>query len=163
MCIRDRGKIEELNTVIKCLSLLYSRDALVPLKNSLAMPKLLYILRTADCSANPLLAKFDELLRTGLSSILNVDLNDDQWLQASLPVSEGGLGIRSAQMLASSAFLASAASTLQLQQSILPDSIKSLTDKAVASTPQRLPGRLCPARPCLPTTTSTSRKCGINW
>ena len=53
-----------------------------------------------------------QLLRTGLSMILNVDLNDDHWLQASMPVSEGGLWIRSAQMLALSAFLASTASTL---------------------------------------------------
>jgi len=35
----------------------------------------------------------------------------------------GGLGVRSAMMLAPSAFLASAASTLQLQQSILPEGI----------------------------------------
>jgi len=53
----------------------------------------------------------------------NVDLNDDQWLQASLPAGDGGLGIRSAEMLAPSAFLVSAASTLLLQQSILPGSI----------------------------------------
>jgi len=56
------------------------------------MPKLLYLLRTADYT------------------FLNVNLNDDQWLQASLPVGEAGLRIRSAQMLAPSAFLASAAS-----------------------------------------------------
>jgi len=39
----------------------------------------------------------------------------------------GGLGVRSAMMLAPSAFLASAASTLQLQQSILPEGIKRLS------------------------------------
>ena len=68
------------------------------------MPKLLYLLRTAYCSDNPLLATFDNILRSGLSSILNVDLSDTQWLQASLPVRHGGLGIRSAQMPAPSAF-----------------------------------------------------------
>jgi len=40
-----------------------------------------------------------------------------------LVVADGGLGIRSAQMLASSPFLASAASTLTLQESILPSNI----------------------------------------
>jgi len=35
-------------------------------------------------------------MRSGLSSILNVDLSDIQWLQACLPVRHGGLGIRSA-------------------------------------------------------------------
>jgi len=96
------------------LSLIHSHDALVLLKNSLSMPKLLYLLRTADCSNNPLLTMFDISLRSGLSNILNVDLSDIQWLQASLPVRHGGLGIRSAQMLASSAFLSSAASTHDL-------------------------------------------------
>ena len=56
-----------------------------------------------------------------------------QWIQASLPVGDGGLGIRSAQMLAPSAFLASAASTFQHQQSIFPDSISSLEDRSLES------------------------------
>jgi len=102
----------------------------VLLKNSLAMPKLLYTLRTSDCSDNTLLAQFDNTLRAALSVILNLDLNDDQWAQASLPVRNGGLGICSAQILAPSAFLASAASTLELQQSILPPSIQTLADKS---------------------------------
>jgi len=96
-----------------------SHNALVLLKNSLAMSKLLYLLRTLNCSASPLLADFDKILRTGLCTILNVDLNEDQW---------------SAQMLASSAFLASAASTLTLQESIQPSNIKSVPDQSVAST-----------------------------
>jgi len=39
---------------------------------------------TSDCSENPLLAQFDSILRAALSAILNIDLNDDQWAQASL-------------------------------------------------------------------------------
>jgi len=70
------------------------------LKNSLAIPKLLYLLRTADYCGNPLLDEFDNKPQTGLSKVLNVDLNDDQRLQASLPVRDGRLGIHSAQMLA---------------------------------------------------------------
>ena len=141
-------KIDELDRAMKRLSLLHAHDALALLKNSLAMPKLLYLLRTADCSGNQLLDVFDSTLRAGLSKVLNVDLNDDQWLQASLPVGDGGLGIRSAKMLAPSAFLASAASTLALQQSILPDSISSLEDPTVASAETRwssLSGSVQPA------------------
>jgi len=66
-----------------------------------------------------------------------VDLNDDQWLQALLPVGEGGLQICSAQMLAPSAFLSSAASTSALQQSIFPDSVNLLEAQSVASTETR--------------------------
>lgn len=94
------------------------------------MPRLLYILRTSPCTGNPLLERFDSTLREGLSSILNVHLTDDQWTQASLPVHDGGLGIRSARMLAPSAFLASAAATLLLQNEIVPSRIKQLVDSA---------------------------------
>jgi len=78
------------------------------------------------------LKQFDDTLRTGLITILNVDINNDQWLHASLPVGDGGLGIRSAKMLAPSAYLASAASTLLLQQSILTDSIWMQGEQSVA-------------------------------
>jgi len=57
--------------------------------------------------------------------------NNNQWLQASLPVGDGGLGIQSAENLAPSAYLASAASTLLLQQSILPDNIWMQGDQSV--------------------------------
>ena len=66
-----------------------------------------------------------------------MDLNDDQWLQDSLPVGKGGLGIRSAQMLAPSVSLASVTSTSALQQSILLDSVNLLEDQSVASTKTR--------------------------
>ena len=54
-----------------------------------------------------------------------------QWLQASLPIRHGGLGIRNAQMLAPFAFVASAATTHDLQQSILPESVGSLDDDSL--------------------------------
>ena len=83
------------------------------------MPRLLYILRTSNCHFHPLLVKYDDTLRAGLSSILNVDFDDTQWLQATLSVKNGGIGFGSVTMLAPSAFIASAASTLTLQQAIL--------------------------------------------
>ena len=63
--------------------------------------------------------------------MLNIDLSDEQWFQARLPVKNDGLRIRSAQMLAPSAFSASAASTSTLQESILPATVKYLVDKSV--------------------------------
>jgi len=105
-----QDKIDDLTRAVERLRHLQAHDALVILKNSLAIPKLLYLLRTSPCSDNPLLRQFDDTLRTGLIAILNVDINNDQWLQASLPVGDGGLGIRSAEMLAPSAYLASSRS-----------------------------------------------------
>ena len=46
-------------------------------------------------------------------------MSDLAWIQASQQIRCGGLGVRSVEMLASSAFLASAAATLDLQSAIL--------------------------------------------
>ena len=52
-------------------------------------------------------------------AICNSHIGDLQWIQASLPVREGGLGIRCVSSLTLSAFLVSAASTSELQILIL--------------------------------------------
>ena len=101
------------------LALLHAHDASVNLRKSHSIQKWLYTTRTAECSGRPALQLFDNILREGLSAILNIHLSEDQWIQASLPVRNGGLGIRSATMLAPSAFLASAAGTSDLQDKIL--------------------------------------------
>ena len=69
-----------------------------------------------------------------MSKILNVDLNDSQWTQATLPVHMGGLGVRSACMLAPSAFLASAAAICSLQEAILLQPLCRTDDHAVSYT-----------------------------
>jgi len=48
-------------------------------------------------------------------------LSDSEWSQATLPVRDRGLGVRRVSMFALPAFLASAASTLCLQDEILFD------------------------------------------
>jgi len=62
---------------------------------------------------------FDKHLRVAVTSITNFDLTDIQWMQASLPIKHGGLGIRRMSSLANPAFLVSVASTLSLQDHIL--------------------------------------------
>ena len=97
------------------------------------MPKLLYILRTAPYTGNPRLTIFDDTMRQGLSSILNVSLSNDQWLQASsLLVQNGRLGVRSAGMLSSSAYLSSATAKLSLQNAMLANSCSTTSDPAVS-------------------------------
>ena len=51
--------------------------------------------------------------------IPNVDFDNDAWQQASLPVRHGGLGIRKAEDIAPSAFLASHFATESLVERIL--------------------------------------------
>jgi len=75
--------------------------------------------------------KFDDLLKSALSCITNNTLSDSQWLQASLPIRFGGLGIRRVTSLALPAFLASAASTLLLQDEIIVG-LQQLPDELVS-------------------------------
>jgi hypothetical protein len=110
---------EYLKLVVDRLQLISAHDALVILKTCLGGPKLQYVMRASRCCDHPLLHRFDDLLCLALTKSCNIALTDDQWTQASLPVYSGGLGVRSVSMLASSAFLASAAGTLLLQSQIL--------------------------------------------
>jgi len=91
-----------------------SHNSLYLLRNVLTAPRLMYLLRTAPCSGSPELPKFDAVLRESLSTTLNIDLSDDRWIQALLPVRWGGLGVHSVVSLAPSAYLAAATSTVEL-------------------------------------------------
>ena len=86
-------KTDDLKRGISRLSTLQAHDALVILRISLSIPKLMYTLCTASCHDSSRLTEFDNALRDGLSSILTVNLSEDQWYPASLPVRDGGLGI----------------------------------------------------------------------
>ena len=99
------------------LPLLSIHDAYLLLRHSIALPKLLYCLRTAPCFLSPQLQQYDAVLKT-----INIHLSNDHsaWTQAVLPVRHGGLGIRSAMRLAPSAYLASAAASSTLVHQILP-------------------------------------------
>jgi len=80
---------------------------------------MMHTMRCSPCANHPALAEYDNSVRKGICAITNLDLSDLQWLQASIPVKEGGLGVRRVTSLAPSAFLASAASTDVLQQQLL--------------------------------------------
>ena len=146
-CLADR--YTDLTRAVERLKFLSAHDALVLPKNSLSAPKLLvpfrrrqfpaqrnrkvcvgptanaqmaslwFLVRAACCVGHESLRKLGDQMRLAVCNICNVSLTDDQWLQASLPVRNGGLGLRRVSSLASSAFLASAAGTRQLQDQIL--------------------------------------------
>ena len=125
-------KIDMLERMGSRFHALSSHDALLLLHHSFAIPKVLYILCTAPCFLSPGLARFDELLRHLVCVILNVPLNDNSaWLQASLPVRSGGIGIRRSMQLAPSAFLASAACCSELIPLILPPHLSTSSDPLV--------------------------------
>ena len=119
-------KCRDLQRASDWMALISSHDALVILKYSLGSTRMLYVLRASPCTSNPALIQFDDLQRTAIGKIANCTLNDINWIQASLPVKHGGLGIRSVDVLAPSAFLASAAATLSIQSAALPASFTAI-------------------------------------
>ena len=90
------SKLESLKLMSRRLELLDSHDAMYLLKNCFSLPKLNYFLRASPCFLKEdLLKEYDEVIRESLVSILNIKLDGTSNIQYSLPVSLGGLGIRS--------------------------------------------------------------------
>ena len=115
------------------LQLLQVQDALLLLRHSYAIPKILYVLRSSPSYSSPCLEDYDGRLRNVLSEIMNIRLEPGpSWSQASLPVRVGGTlpvrvgGIRigNAVQLAPSAYLASAAGCAGLVSSIFPPQLR---------------------------------------
>ena len=69
------AKITDLERSVERLSLLPAHDALCLLKNALAIPKHLYILRTSPYAGNPTVY-FRQRVTQWLSKIVNDDLNE---------------------------------------------------------------------------------------
>jgi len=113
------ARCEDLKWAVDRLSLLSAQDALLLLQVSFSAPRVQHLLRCSPSVDNAALDLFDGHLRLALSRITNISLSDTQWLQASLPIKHGGLGIRQVRSLALPAFLPSAASTSDLQSQIL--------------------------------------------
>ena len=104
-------KFNEMSRMSVNLRSISAHDALIVLKYALSTPRILHLLRCSPCYGHSVIGDIDRLLRSNVSYIANVDLTDQQWTQASLPIRDGGLGIRRVSALALPAFLFSAANT----------------------------------------------------
>ena len=90
------------------------------IRHCLFVPKLTYVLRCAPLWRFPNLIKpLDERIKDVLTKILNSDLSDSSWTQASLPIRYGGLGIRKISSIALPACISSAYSSTVLFQKIM--------------------------------------------
>ena len=104
------------------LRILPHHQALFLLKTCFGFPKFTHALRSTPCWHSPSLAQMDATLKDILEEILNVNLDSSKWLQATLPVNRGGLGVRRFEQLSIPAFIASAAGTERLVKACLsPD------------------------------------------
>ena len=122
-----KTKLDALKRMISRLNLIDPHQAFVLLKNSFAIPKMTYLLRSSPAYQQvDLLDDFDIIVRNSISSITNIDFTDDSWTQVSLPVRSGGLGIRKSVDIALPCFISSALSAHSLVEAIL----LSVTDLA---------------------------------
>ena len=80
------------------------------LRNCAGVCKVTHALWTSPpCAISAATASFDNSLRGCLEKVSQTSIGDSSWSQASLPISDGGLGLRSASSSAAAAFVASCA------------------------------------------------------
>ena len=94
------------------------------------MPKLMYMLRNSLTFQLPdLLTDFDDCLKSCATDICNGSFGDIGWIQAILPITLGGIGLRRASNFALPAYLASISASQSLISEItLPDNIPHAMD-----------------------------------
>ena len=69
---------------------------------------------------NHTLEKFDKIVKNSLEDILNIELHERAYNQATLPIVLGGLGLRPAMEVALVGFLSSVCATKVITRSLLP-------------------------------------------
>ena len=89
------AKTRDLECFSTRLQLLTAHSAFFLLWASISIPRLVYFLRCALAFVlRGWLVAYDEVLKTAVETILNCSLSPEAWMQSSLPVGLGGLGIR---------------------------------------------------------------------
>ena len=104
-------KVKEIDCVLSKLgSLDDSQVEFSLLRCCFGIAKFGFLLRTCESSANAnAFASFDDIQCQAFSKLLgaSISTSDPRWILASLPVSLGGVGLRSAALHAPAAFVAS--------------------------------------------------------
>ena len=94
------------------------------LRSCLSFCKINHLLRTVPPDIIiPYLPSFDTSVRSTLADILHGPISDQAWLQASLPFSFGGLGLRSASRSAAAGFFSSCLGARHLIPYFLDDAL----------------------------------------
>ena len=116
-----RSKIQKVKEITDHLPLLQDAHAeFVLLRSCLALPKIMFVLRTTDPTHNRWLwQEFDGITREALTRIIGSPVNDFQWCQAKLPVSLAGLGLKAAEDHAHAAYASSLLSSQHIRQALL--------------------------------------------
>ena len=116
------------------------------LSHHVSAPRLQYLLRSSPMYKNEKgLREIDNTVRSALTDVCNVKIEDKAWIQATLPLRHGGLGVRSVESFALSCHIASLTAATPLIASIIPTIVGDDT-----------PSALKPALDCFRTSTSVT-------
>ena len=138
-------KRDTLDRLRAPLSMMHPQAALCLWRYSLGSPRFGYTLRTSPAERYPAeLEAYDRTAREVLSEVLNIDLQGDSWSRASLPIREGGLGIRAATELAPLCYAASLNQFGPLAASLLSENAKQEVERAKDESEYRIRIRLDP-------------------
>ena len=90
-----KAKIQKVRAITTELPQLHQPHLeFVLLRSTLALPKIIFLLRTTDTtSLKPILQDFDSITWEALSRILGKPITQEGWEQAKIPVCMGGLGV----------------------------------------------------------------------
>ena len=111
-------KVQRITSLLPLLGDPHTESVL--LRSCLGLPKMMYTLRAVETVAHQeILAEYDRVTREAIGRIVGVPLTNEQWLQANLPVSMGGLGLRTAKDHAPAAFSSSYLSSQPLLRLLL--------------------------------------------
>ena len=111
-------KVQRITSLLPLLGDPHTESVL--LRSCLGLPKMMFTLRAVETMAHrEILEDYDRVTREAIGRIMGVPLTDRQWLQANLPVSMGGLGLRTAEDHAPAAFSSSYLSSQPLLRSLL--------------------------------------------
>jgi len=125
-------RAETLRQSAPRLAAIDHHDALALLRISLGHPKAIYELRAGASFRDPdALSDYDRAMRESIELVLNVQLDNQSWLQSTLPPVLGGIGVRTPSDLALPAFLSSATATLPLASGICGGAPETLINSAL--------------------------------
>ena len=118
-------KLENMKISFERLKILKAHMAYYLLKHCFWIPKMSFIVRTTPMwHFKEITDKFDSCFKSAFESITNINFNDFQWSLCTLPIKDGGTGIRTIKDIGLPAFLSSVNSTRVLINYVLsiPDS-----------------------------------------
>lgn len=149
-------KIQNFHTVSDRIFQINSHMAFYIIRHCLFVPKFIYFLRCSPIwKFHNILNNIDNVLKNFLSKLLNINLDENMFIQASLPIRFGGLGIRKISSVSLPAFLSSVYSVKDLVGKILNPSHGDLEISHLAEA-RNAWCEQCPS--ILPPITETSQK-----